>query len=72
MARDAVVEESILFDGASVGRGAEIRRASLDDGVQVRPGAQIAFDLEEDRGRTLVVSDGGITIMPTDTVVEAG
>ncbi len=70
--RDAVVEDSILFDGASVGRGAEVRRAILDDGVQVRPGARVGFDPEEDRGQGLVVSDGDITCVPTDTVVEAG
>jgi glucose-1-phosphate adenylyltransferase len=69
---DAVVEDSILFDGASVGRGAEVRRAILDDGVQVRPGARVGFDPEEDRRRGLVVSEGNITCVPTDTVVEAG
>ena len=42
--RDAIVEDSILFDGASVGRGAEVRRAILDEGVQVRPGARIGVD----------------------------
>jgi glucose-1-phosphate adenylyltransferase len=70
--RDAVVEASILFDGASVGRGAEVRRAILDDGVQVRPGARVGFDPEEDRGRGLVVSEGDITCVPSDTVVEFG
>jgi glucose-1-phosphate adenylyltransferase len=69
--RDAVVEDSILFDGASVGRGAEVRRAILDDGVQVRPGARVGFESEEDRGRGLVVSEGDITCVLTDTVVEA-
>jgi glucose-1-phosphate adenylyltransferase len=70
--RDAVVEDSILFDGASVGRGAEVRRAILDDGVQVRPGARVGFDPEEDRGRGFVVSEGDITCVPTDTVVGSG
>src|SRR5262249_27498744 len=35
--QDAIVEDSILFDGTSVGRGAEVRRAILDKRVQVRP-----------------------------------
>jgi glucose-1-phosphate adenylyltransferase len=70
--RDAVVEDSILFDGASVGRGAEVRRAILDEGVQVRPGARVGFDPEEDRGRGFVVSEGDITCVPTDTVVGSG
>jgi glucose-1-phosphate adenylyltransferase len=68
--RGAVVEDSILFDGASVGRGAEVRRAILDEGAQVRPGARVGFDPEEDRGRGLVVGEGDITCVPAGTVVE--
>jgi glucose-1-phosphate adenylyltransferase len=71
IAAHAVVEDSILFDGARVGRGAEVRRAILDEGVQVRPGAQIGFDPDEDRRQGFVVSQGGITCVPTDTVIEA-
>jgi len=68
--RDATVEESILFDRAFVGCGARVRRAILDEGVQVRPRARIGFDLEEDRARGFVVSEGGITCVPTEAVVE--
>jgi glucose-1-phosphate adenylyltransferase len=67
----AVVEDSILFDGACVGRGAEVRRAILDEGVQVRAGARVGLDADEDRRRGFVVSEGGITCVPSDTVVEA-
>jgi glucose-1-phosphate adenylyltransferase len=70
--RGAVVEDSILFDGVSVGRGAEVRRAVLDEGVEVRPGARVGLDPAGDRGRGLVVSEGGITCVPTDAVVGAG
>jgi glucose-1-phosphate adenylyltransferase len=68
--RDATVEESILFDRAFVGCGARVRRAILDEGVQVRPRARIGFDPEEDRARGFVVSEGGITCVPTEAVVE--
>jgi glucose-1-phosphate adenylyltransferase len=68
--RDAVVEDSILFDGTSVGRGAAIRRAILDKGVQVRPGARVGFDPAEDRRRGFEVSDGGITCVPKTTTVD--
>jgi glucose-1-phosphate adenylyltransferase len=67
----AVVEDSVLFDGACIGRGAEVRRAILDEGVQVRPGARIGFDPDEDRRRGFVVSQEGITCVPPDTIVEA-
>jgi glucose-1-phosphate adenylyltransferase len=68
--RDAIVEDSILFDGASVGRGAEVRRAILDEGVHVRPGARIGVDPDADRRQGFAVSEGGVTCVPADTVVE--
>jgi glucose-1-phosphate adenylyltransferase len=68
--RRAVVEDSILFDQASVGCGAHVRRAILDEGVQVRPHARVGFDPEEDRAQGFVVSEGGITCVPTGAVVE--
>jgi glucose-1-phosphate adenylyltransferase len=68
----AIVEDSVLFDGVRVERGAEVRRAILDDGVQVRPGARIGVDAGEDRRRGFTVSEGGVTCVPADTVVQAG
>jgi glucose-1-phosphate adenylyltransferase len=67
---EAFVEDSILFPGTSVGRGAEVRRAILDKKVQVRPGARVGFDPDEDRRRGFVVSDGGITCVPKATTVD--
>ncbi len=68
----AVVEDSILFDRSTVGRGAEVRRAILDKGVVVRPGARVGVDPEEDRRRGFVVSGGGVTCVPKGVVVEPG
>jgi glucose-1-phosphate adenylyltransferase len=68
--RDASVEESVLFDHAFVGRGAHVRRAILDEGVQVHAGARVGFDIREDQERGFIVSEGGITCVPTDTIVE--
>ena len=69
--RGAVVEDSILFDRACGRPGAEVRRAILDKGVQVRPGARVGVDPDEDRARGFVVSEGGVTCVPKDVVVEA-
>jgi glucose-1-phosphate adenylyltransferase len=66
----AVVEDSILFDGTSVGRGAEVRRAILDKNVQVRPGALVGLDHDEDQRRGFVVSEGGITCVPKGVIVD--
>ena len=65
----SVVEDSILFDRVSVGRGAEVRRAILDKGVRVMPGGRVGVDPGEDRGRGFVVSEGGVTCVAKDAVV---
>lgn len=67
----AVVEDSILFNGTSVGRGAEVRRAILDKAVQVGPGARVGFDPDEDRRRGFVVSEDGVTCVPRGVIVDA-
>ena len=68
--RGAVVEDSVLFDEVSVGRGAEVRRAVLDKRVRVLPGARVGIDPAEDRRRGFLVSAGGVTCVPEDAVVE--
>jgi len=65
----AVVEDSILFSRVTVGAGAEVRRAILDKGVQVLPGARVGCDLDEDRARGFVVSEGGVTCVAKNAVV---
>jgi glucose-1-phosphate adenylyltransferase len=69
--QQAVVEDTILFDRAAVGRGAEVRRAILDKGVEVRPGARVGVDPDDDRRRGFVVSEGGVTCVPKGVVVAA-
>jgi glucose-1-phosphate adenylyltransferase len=59
----AHVEDSILFEGVDVGRHAKIRRAIIDKGVKVPPGAEIGYDLELDRRRGFAVSDGGVVVI---------
>ena len=58
----AVVQGSVLLDGARVGRGAVVRRAILDKNVVVPPGAHIGVDLARDRGH-YHVSEGGIVVL---------
>src|SRR4029077_14559549 len=57
----AGVEDSILVDRGLIGPGAEVRRAILDKGVRVRPGARIGCDPAEDRARGFEVSECGVT-----------
>ena len=68
--REGSVEDSVLFDGVIVGRGAEVRRAVLDKRVQIRPGARVGFNADEDRRRGFVISAGGVTCVPKESVVD--
>ena len=60
----ALVEDSILFDGVTVGRRAKVRRAIIDKDVYVPAGLEIGWDPELDRSRGFLVSEGGITVVP--------
>jgi glucose-1-phosphate adenylyltransferase len=60
---DAVVEDSILFDGVRVGAGAHLRRCIVDKDVIVPAGEQIGIDPSADSARFLR-SESGITVVP--------
>jgi glucose-1-phosphate adenylyltransferase len=56
------VQDSILLPHSIVRRHCRIRRAIVDRGVEVPPGATIGYDLAEDRRRH-TVTDGGVVIV---------
>ena len=65
------VEESVLFNEVSVGRYARIRRAIIERGVQIPPGAEVGMNLDLDRQR-FHVSPGGVVVIPRDAKIEPG
>jgi glucose-1-phosphate adenylyltransferase len=58
----AKVEESVLFEGVSVGRGAIVRRAIIDKNVVVPEGYQIGIDPALDAERFTVTARGIVVI----------
>jgi len=54
----AEVDECILFEGVEVGRSARLRRAIVDRGVTIPPGAEIGYDDDLDRARVHVSARG--------------
>jgi glucose-1-phosphate adenylyltransferase len=56
----AHVQDSILFEGVTVGRHSKIRRAIIDKGVVVPEGTTVGYDLELDRARGFTVTETGI------------
>ncbi len=60
---EAVVEQSILFEGVKVGAGARLLRVIVDRDVQIPPGEHIGYDLARDRQR-FTVSEQGVVVVP--------
>jgi glucose-1-phosphate adenylyltransferase len=60
----AVVEDSILCDGAEVGRYCRVRKAILDKDVKLPAYTVIGYDPEFDRRRGFTVTDGGVVVVP--------
>lgn len=58
----AYVRDSILMPGAYVGRGASLHRTIVDEYARVADGDQIGYDLEKDRKRFNVTSDGIVVV----------
>jgi glucose-1-phosphate adenylyltransferase len=65
----ALVEDSIVFAGATIGRDARLRRAIVDKWIQIPVGARIGFDPEEDR-RRFTVSESGIVVVTGGTATK--
>ena len=63
------VRESVLLDGAEVGRNTVVSRAILDKYVRVEEGAMVGIDPEHDRERGFTVTESGITVVAKGQVV---
>ncbi len=59
----AVVETSLLFEGAHVGAESSLKRCIVDKHVKIPPGEKIGHDPVKDRER-FTVSERGIVVVP--------
>jgi glucose-1-phosphate adenylyltransferase len=64
----ADVDQSILFHGCNIGRGARLHKVICDKYVTIEDGAEIGFDLDEDRKR-FDVTDEGVVVIPKGAAV---
>ncbi|MEI6066548.1 MAG: glucose-1-phosphate adenylyltransferase [Methylococcaceae bacterium] len=62
---NAIVEDSILFDGVHVGTDVQLKRCIVDKNVQIPPGERIGFDHAAEATR-FTISESGITVVPKD------
>jgi glucose-1-phosphate adenylyltransferase len=63
------VEESVLFENVQIGRHARLRRCIVDKDVEIPQGAEIGFNLENDRKR-FHVTDAGLVVIPKRAKLE--
>ena len=57
------VDESVLFAGVNVGRGAKIRRAIIDKEVDIPPDTTIGYDRNHDKQRGFTLTENGIVVV---------
>ena len=62
--RDALVEQSVIFDDVIIEPGAKVRRAIVDKDSRIRAGASLGYDPGADKSRGCTISDGGIVVVP--------
>jgi glucose-1-phosphate adenylyltransferase len=60
----SLVEDSIFFEGVTVGRHVKIKRAIIDKGVVITDGSVIGYNHDDDRGNGYTVTESGIVVVP--------
>ena len=67
----AQVEESILMHNVNVGRNVKLKKVIVDKDVEIPAGIEIGYDRGLDESRGFYVSEGGVTVVPKRTHIEA-
>jgi glucose-1-phosphate adenylyltransferase len=71
VAEGAQVDHSVILSHTSIGQNAVIHRAILDKHVTVDDDAKVGLDPEADEARGFYISEGGITVVPKGSTVQA-
>jgi glucose-1-phosphate adenylyltransferase len=66
----AFVESSVIFDNCDIGRRAKVKRAILDKNVKIPEGAEIGYNLEQDRKKYHVTESGIVVIEGHQSTVD--
>jgi glucose-1-phosphate adenylyltransferase len=59
----AEIEDSIIFADVNIGRGAKIRQAIIDKGVDIPAGTHVGYDEDADRRNGCIISESGVRVI---------
>lgn len=62
------VEDSVIMDGATIGKNCELQNVIVDKNAKISPGTRLGFDAQKDQNRAYL-SDEGITVVRRDQEV---
>jgi glucose-1-phosphate adenylyltransferase len=60
----SLVEDSILFEGVTVGRHVKIKKAIIDKGVVIPDNAEIGCNHDDDAKNGYTITESGIVVVP--------
>jgi glucose-1-phosphate adenylyltransferase len=66
------IDESILLPRVTIGRYSRVRRAIIGEDVTLPENSRVGFDAEEDRAQGRVVTESGITVVPSPATAARG
>jgi glucose-1-phosphate adenylyltransferase len=69
--KDAVLEQTVVFDDSYIEPGVRIRRAIIDKECVIHAGACIGYDHGADQAQGFKVTESGIVVVPKGTIVGA-
>jgi glucose-1-phosphate adenylyltransferase len=67
--RDAIVEDSILFDDVIVEPGTKIRKSIIDKESRIKANCSVGYDLQVDIQRGFLVSKNGVVVVPRSSEI---
>jgi glucose-1-phosphate adenylyltransferase len=62
--KDALVDDSVIFDDVIIEPGAKIKRAIIDKESIIRAGMVVGYDAELDKSRGCTISKNGVVVVP--------
>jgi glucose-1-phosphate adenylyltransferase len=69
--KDAVIEDSIIFNDVIVEPLARVRRAIIDKSVIIGKGVVVGYNIESDKRHGFTISEGGIVVVPRNSNVQS-